>query len=710
MEGARRAAGRALPPGHRGFGALTAVAEAPEVRDTFTSDAPCGAVLGTRLGIDSERALSIDHGALRVGPLLEPGWGKAGIAYGPFERTGGVALAVFMLNGHNTAQVENLPDPLPQRLYQWLRGSGAYSLPARLGQWLHSGQLARTWLQFRWWMRLRKGRRSLRGLDENLAVGWFPVPVPKDPPGTGSAFVMHATGPDNGELWANAASRALPVLRNVHNLPMYFVVVLRERGAAYYAASAPQSAGLPAPPWLRPLAIDAHGTDRSVYASITQSTIGQIGFRVDSRVYGVRIARVPDLAQWCGTAFAADTLLGEGALEAQPAERGGVWTILSGPLQRTAEGLAAQASQAGAELRGTTECGLLHALVRLGPSGDGVAVTWRGEEDGCLAFEIDAAGCSLVRWKAGNRELLARGKSETLASGEVLAVQVNDYDGAVECSVGGVHEISAQVAQASGRSAHGVGVRFAAAGGQARVSHLEAHAGRVRMPQELDLGTIDFPPPSCVRMRETFEGSARSLEGKALTEGGRTWRRLIGRGAIRVLGDGSARVAASAAEPNPGRTAFGFDWDEPDFVELEMRLTPPGTQQKQRERSRSGFIVWQDPDNYVIVNVWNSDVYGGASVSSFFHLQGFENIYDAVWTNVGRRVWFGREVLLRLAFDGEQFLVSLDGEPVLYRRLTDVRPGCARLRVKQVGIAANWEWGDDTGSRFRNFIARGSDS
>jgi hypothetical protein len=54
-----------------------------------------------------------------------------------------------------------------------------------------------------------------------------------------------------------------------------------------------------------------------------------------------------------------------------------------------------------------------------------------------------------------------------------------------------------------------------------------------------------------------------------------------------------------------------------------------------------------------------------------------------------------------------QYLAKIDGHPVLYRQLTDVYPVCTRLSVNRVGIVANWEWGNDTGSVFRDFVARG---
>ena len=56
-------------------------------------------------------------------------------------------------------------------------------------------------------------------------------------------------------------------------------------------------------------------------------------------------------------------------------------------------------------------------------------------------------------------------------------------------------------------------------------------------------------------------------------------------------------------------------------------------------------------------------------------------------------------------FDGDRYLVALDGRTVLERAVSDVYPGRPPLAVSGVGILANWEWGDDSGSLVRYFRA-----
>jgi hypothetical protein len=111
-----------------------------------------------------------------------------------------------------------------------------------------------------------------------------------------------------------------------------------------------------------------------------------------------------------------------------------------------------------------------------------------------------------------------------------------------------------------------------------------------------------------------------------------------------------------------------------------------------------------------VINPWIDDYehHDGSSISSFLMSRGHEDMYDAVWSNVGRDVRWGEPYRLRVAFDGLQYLAWLGDEPVLYRRVTDIDPQGDRLRVNEVGIATNWEWGDDTGSSFLSFRASAS--
>jgi len=57
---------------------------------------------------------------------------------------------------------------------------------------------------------------------------------------------------------------------------------------------------------------------------------------------------------------------------------------------------------------------------------------------------------------------------------------------------------------------------------------------------------------------------------------------------------------------------YAIDWDHPEFADIEVVIIPPGTGRGQREHGLSGFVLWQDEDNYITVNIWVWDGYAGA--------------------------------------------------------------------------------------------------
>jgi hypothetical protein len=233
-----------------------------------------------------------------------------------------------------------------------------------------------------------------------------------------------------------------------------------------------------------------------------------------------------------------------------------------------------------------------------------------------------------------------------------------------------------------------------------RLQAFEAFPRQVPLPADLGLAAPWCEQGGQVVVADDFTGPAGELDGR--------WERSVGEGRFERTGRGAGRVAAGRDRPNPGRTAYTVAWDDPDFADIEAELTPPGGARGEGHNGRGGLIIYQDPDNYLLVNMWLDDAphHDGSSVSMFYRCAGYERLYDAVWTNVGRRVSWGRPFTMRLASDGRQVMVWVDGEPVLYRRLRDIYPTAAPLALCRVGLAANWEWGDDTGTEFRRFVAR----
>lgn len=710
--------------GHASAAAAGPAAPATLVLDTFADTRRRGRVIGTsaaggppqrRLGADAEGVLAIDHHALRIQPLTIPGWGRAGISYGPVRREPGVALSVFLVNGHNLSRTYELKS-FPAQVWRWMDGAKCTPVWKQLLAWtLHHRPRESIVRKLRQWWRHRKGGPGGGGeggpneLWENLAVGFFGSPAPVRPLSAGNGMLVRAAADlDNGELCTGVAGETLPVFRSFQNVQVHYIVVLRERGASYYVAGPDfeglASRGLGAHPLMRPVGIDPFDATEDLYPGVHQAVLGEIGFGIDSRVYGVKVERLPEAASWCTTAHAADRLTGDGPLSY--AERGGEWAAAG--VLRTADGAAGDGV---AMLAPDEPSGLVHALLHRDGAAGEAALIVQVDPRRRLYFVLGEAGARLELRTGDDApgEVVARSEGPVLPEGTSgpISVQVLDDGTYVGASVNGRCVATARVDDRGGSGTGGVGGVGLALSPGWRARDFEAHPRAVPIPAPLILGQPWAPVGSRVVVRDTFAGPAGPLEGRRTEVGDRTWARVFGPGQFELTGDGAARVAADPKRPCPGRTIYAVDWSDPDFADLRVQLTPPGTQRGQKHRCRAGFCFWQDPGTYILINIWLDDMMKTSSISSFFVVRGFEDIFEAVWTCLGEhRVHWGCPVDLRMVCDGERYHVAVNGEPVLYRALSDVYPTWDRMRITKVGLAATWEWGTDTGSIFRDFTAR----
>ncbi len=639
--------------------------------DTFDDDRDAGEVVGTRSpagvlrdGTDRQSVIGIDGGAARIRPLPRPGWRRAVLAYGPFPPEPGLTLVAHLLNGHNSSQTFHVRQPWRAKLRRLL------------------GDLLRRRLRF-------------RVLRDNLAVGWFDRPVARHPR-RGASFVMRSGGPTGGELRVHVGGRAYPAWEGVQNLPIYYVVALREQGATYYVSSASAPPGLGPWPKVRPLGIDPWFAPGVAYAGIHQSVLGEIGFRVDSRIYGVRVARDSAFASWCQQAHLAAR--GVAVPSGTALERGGRWSSTLAP-----PGMFAHFADPG------QPSGLVHVLVDV--RGGGVAgLTWRSSESGAWYVAVGRRCCTLIRRRGLEFTTVARTPRPRMRRRGQAGLQVLDDGSDFGVYLDGQLQFGRRFA-VDGADGTGVGT---VGDGARQLSDLEAH------PLEIDLRHLLSPGQagSAGIHGEAARGDTVVFDEQFAMARGElafptvptelVWRRELGDGRIVVTAPGSARVDAEVDRPNPGRTLYTTDWLGGHLADLELTVTAPGTRRGQGHSGRGGVVFWQDPDNYLIVSTWLDDSPGhdGSSVSSFLRSRGHEVPRDAVWSNVGRAITWGVPYRLRISCDGERFSAWVDDRPVLYRALTDVYPDAPPLRITRVGIAVNWEYGNDTGSTFHRFTAR----
>lgn len=682
--------------------------------DSFSEPCAAGRVVGSyvkngpmRRGVDKERVVSIDNGALRIEPLVWARWGRAGIAYGPYERLPGLAFGVSILNGHNTSQSGPLPEGLKLRLRRWALGSETEDVWTRLRRWSRSRQRRYMWRRLLHWA--ISGSRYLQTttVDENLAVGWFPDAEPTDPVHRGNALVMHALGPECGELWARVGSTSLRAVRGVQNVHMYHLVVLRARGAAYYVASVRGVPGLSPYPMMRPIAIDATATESRLFAGVHQSVLGQIGFRVDTRVYRTQVEHLPAYAEWYGSAIGADNLQGGGPLEGSEAQVGGCWTVWEGGAVRSERGLRAGSVKTIAALRLDVAAGLVHAIVETdGAATDGVSLVFRASDsENYWAFELGTSQSTLILKESGVLSCFPSTRDFCLIRNQPNSVQVLDDGESIRLFLNGDLVYGTHFTDRRLSGGRMVGFALPAQSGGLVLRDFEAHPRELPLPAPFELGQ-PWQPEGQVRVAsDDFTGAEQDLSGRTTPHGGLRWRRAVGRGAIRLTGDGAARVQATLKEPCPGRTAYTLPWRNPTFADLRVEITPPGVRRGSGERGRGGLIFRQDDRNYISFSVFVDDWYG-TSIAAFFYRDGFEELYDAIWTNIGRRVHWGVPYSFRAVFDANHYMTYVNDEPVMQRALCDVYPDWRDLLINEVGIVANWEWGSDTGTRFRDFVAK----
>jgi hypothetical protein len=657
--------------------------------------------------VDKEKLIAIDNGALRFQPLMNPGWGKQGIAYGPYHRSNGLAFAVFLLNGHNTSQLGHIEDDFKQRLSRWIKGSETEKPLQRLLRWACSNQKKGIVKRILYWAKNTPKRFQSPCIDENLAIGWFPNEVPANPLAEGNAFIIHATGPENGELWARVGTNLLSAFKGLQNIQVYYIVILREKGAAYYAASVPNAYGLVAYPNMRPLAIDPFNDDATVYAGLYQSVLGQIGFRVDTRVYGVQVEQIPEIATWYGTAHVADNLQGQGLLKDVAAEMGGYWTVYQGCYELTVSGVRPSEVDSLAVLDPRTPSGLIHGIIETSVNVTDVSIIWRFQDkNNFWSFLLDGEKCQLKIKENGFWISVAVSQEWHLHPKTIHSVQILDDGETFSLYLNGKLVFNNWFTDLRLQNGTGVGMSNTSSNHNLYLRAFEAHPRSVYLPRELDVGSPWILEGQQIVVQDNFEGIASDLAGKTTNIGSQIWRKDLGTGVIELMGNGTARVRANSKQPNPDRTAYNVPWNNSNFADVQLNIVPPGTERGQKEKGRAGIIFWQDANNYITVSTWLDDWYSGSSISSFFYLKGFEELYDAVWTNVGSRIYWGIPYILRVVFDGMNYTAFVNDEPVLYRALTDVYPDIMPLAINRVGIVANWEWGNDTGSVFSNFVAK----
>jgi len=353
------------------------------------------------------------------------------------------------------------------------------------------------------------------------------------------------------------------------------------------------------------------------------------------------------------------------------------------------------------------QLGLVHARLRTARGSGRVGLVWRADAASRSSWQllVGTKGAELALVRPDGVEVVAESARPRLRPGTTHSVQVIDDGTTFSLHLDGAMLFDNWFVDTRMANGTGAGVVFdGEPDATTSVEDFEAHERTVPAPLLEQPQWPLLPESGAMVVDEHFEAVAADLHECSTPSGGRIWRRIEGKGHFRLEGEG-ARVDATADRPNPGRTIYGFDWEYPSGVDVSVTSTPPGTRRGERHNGRGGLVLWQDEDNYLVINTWLDDWLVGTSVSTFYRVRGHEDMYDAVWTLVGTDVSWGGPYTLRVVFDGSRFVAYVDGRPVLYRAVRDVYPDAPVLTVTKVALIANEEWGDDTGTVFTRVVA-----
>ncbi len=695
--------------------------------DRFEEDCAAGAVATTvpavggagevervrRTVLDVERVISVDHGEARLRPMVQPGWGRCALLYDAAPLRCGQAALLQVLPAHVGSETVDPWPSVPNLLYNHLlntRDEAPLARLRRVGRGRRRAPRVRLGRQLRRVVAHNRARRRRGPQAESLAVGLLGRDLATSGLGGGHGFVVRAREAVNGDLCASVGGELVVVAEALANVPLSLVVLKRAQGVLLGMVE-----GGDGDDRFRPLAIDV-GERSPLRPGVHQAVSGQIGWCADARVQLMAVRDLADASVWSTTAAFADALVGGGPLATEGPSSPAVgatcaWQVLGAPIERSPDGArTVDAAVASLALGGELEAGLLHVLIEPGGSG-GVAVRAAPDGDGLFVW-FGAERFVVERRVEGRREQLAERvvpgaaavrSLQLLDRGDVVAVVL---DGVVLATVTGEH-----LAATGGRH---VGLAGSPAFPLRGVRDWEVHPRTAPLPAGLGLRRAARPLADArsAGAVDTFDGAPGPLEGRTVPGLG-TWARTIG--SRRFLVQDGATPEPLANQPARWRRTRGFleaaghrsaytvAWADETGCAAEIDVVPPGSAAGHGERGRAGLLVWQDPDNWLIAATWLDDAYAGTSISTFACLDGREELYEAVWTNVGRRISWGVPYRLALRLAGGTYEVDLDGATVLHRRLHDIDARFERLVVRRVGIVTNWEFGDDTGSCFRRF-------
>ncbi len=603
----------------------------PPLVDDFSDARPPGQVAGSaassgaaRLVLDQAGTLAIEGGALRMPLPATNVWGLQGVSYGPFLVVPGLSMAARF----------------------------------RLGDVLS-------------WERPDSAR---------LAVGWFQNVTTTNPRTDALALILGQSAAGNGgALYAAGLDRRVPVVDPLMQVDVEIVALCRNESVMLFAASVPGAHGMGSYPSMRPVAILPLDPAR-LFAGIHQRS--QRDSNHATLVDGIRVAIVPEWANWSGTAAWSDAI-GAGAA------RLSLRSTNSAPAKDAPELI-------GTWMRVTSQlpmpAGLLTARVESEGNPGRIALIFRAKDGfNHWRLELDGMTARLIRVIRSRESVVAENVRAALTPGFSHRIWLTDDGAFVRVWL----DRDVLLAISDPTWADGDLVGFAAtAGGGLRLHHFEAHLREIPIVPGLRLGEPFQRRGSQVALKDDFSGAASSLVGRKVSPTV-SWERHGGPepDEIEVTGAGAGRCV----HENTGIVTFLLPWTHPEFADVSVEVTPPASPTE----GHAGVALWQDDQNFLL---------GGFDTPQ--NRYGIWCVRAGRWTPIDLvvpTIPLGMPHRIRVSCNGDDFAFWKDDEALLVGRIRDYFPGAPALNIRRVGIGLGWfEKMGDQGTLFRNFESRWS--
>lgn len=523
----------------------------------------------------------------------------------------------------------------------------------------------------------------------HFAAGLFASSNPANPL-TGHTIGTATAGTSGGQLYVNLGTTMSTLFPSIKQPELLLFIAMRPTGVIYFvtAPTGARHVGVSGYPNMRPIGINPSGSGALYPSMFTRQDNSQI------LVSAIAAEVIGDWAQWYTSAHAADTLIGgDVSISGRAALVGGNWTLQAGAINVTATGAKCITSPSRAFLSPATKSGLIAATFVTGAtpsSAIGYIMFRYTDVNNRWIAGFDTTQFRIFRTVAGVSTEINTSGSYKFTANSTHYVQVVDDGDRYTVFLDGVLVWTGT--DTTHGNATGCGILLSNTG-DLWVQNFEAHPLAVAIPNILQILTPFDQDGTTTLATENFTGASADLDGKTTTTGALTWRADTGR--IDLDGGGSAARVS-------GAPIYTIPWSDTDFADLQVQITPPGTDYGQSEAGLCGLIFWQDAANYLLARFYITDDQVDATEIEIIYTRAGDGVVE-------RRVSFGTEIthgqagVLRAVCTGTKFLIHLDGEPVISSRLIDIKPSYPTLTINRVGIYAASQ---DTGSLFDDFVAK----